>query len=227
MSFLRFLATHLLKFAFRVLCQVDYGDSLERVPPRGPLILVANHINFLDIPLLYTTLYPRRVAGLAKRETWKNPIVGFLLDLWGAIPVDRGRADFKAMSDAQRFLDSGGMLAITPEGTRSGDGKLRRGRGGVVAIALHAGAAILPIGHSGLEHFWANAKALRRTKVRVRVGEPFTIALGDEKFGHGLRAEVTDEIMREIAALLPAANRGAYAEPDPEPRRRRYLRPAS
>lgn len=227
MSFLRFIVTYCLKFVFRALCRVDYGDSLERVPGRGPLILVANHINFLDIPLLYTSLYPRRLVGLAKRETWKNPFLGFLFDVWGAIPVDRGRADFKGMSEARRFLDSGGILAITPEGTRSGDGRLRRGRAGAVAIALHSGAALMPIGHSGLESFWSNAKALRRTRVRVRIGEPFAIEPGDELPGHAVRAEMTDEIMREIAALLPEANRGAYADPRPEPRRRRYLRPLS
>lgn len=225
MSFLRFLATRILQLLFRAVCRVDFGDTLERVPDRGPLILVANHVNFMDIPLLYTSLYPRRLAGMAKSETWRNPFLGFLLDVWGAIPVDRGRADFAAMSAARRFLGSGGILAITPEGTRSGDGALRRGRAGVVTIALQADAAIMPIGHSGLERFWDNAKALRRTRVRVRAGEAFRIELGGESPGHAARAELADEIMREIAALLPEANRGAYAEPAPEPGRRRYLRP--
>jgi 1-acyl-sn-glycerol-3-phosphate acyltransferase len=227
MSFIRFAVTLILKFVFRSLCRVDYHDTLDKFPRKGPLIMVANHINFLDIPFLYTSLYPRRLVGLVKRETWKNPAVGFLLDIWGSIPVSRGRSDVESLKEAKRALDSGKILVIAPEGTRSGDGILRRGRPGVVAIALHANAPILPVGHFGLERFWENAKKLRRTRVSVRAGAPFRIDSGGAIVGHALRSEISAEIMQEIAALLPEANRGAYADPDPASAPRRYLRPLS
>lgn len=227
MSFARYAITRVIGWLFRAVCRVDFGRELEKIPAEGPLILVANHINFMDIPLLYTSLYPRRLVGVAKRETWKNPAIGFLLDLWGAIPVSRGQTDVEALKEAGRALATRKILVIVPEGTRSGDGKLRRGHAGVVSIALHSGAAILPVAHYGLERFWPNAKRLRRTRVGVRVGQPFLIDSGGAQVGHRLRSEIAAEIMRRIAALLPERNRGAYADPDPLTLPPRYLRTLS
>ena len=133
-----------------VLCRVD-GDQVSKVPATGPLILVTNHVSFLEIPVLHSRLRPRRVLGLAKAEAWKNPLVGWLFDLWGAIPVRRGEADLAALRKCLDVLREGAILVIAPEGTRSRHGRLQRGHSGVVTLALRSGAPILPLAFYGGE----------------------------------------------------------------------------
>jgi 1-acyl-sn-glycerol-3-phosphate acyltransferase len=224
MSFIRFLLTFVIKFAFWCLCRIADSDELSKMPKTGPLIMVSNHINFLDIPFVYTALYPRKLVGMAKSETWKNPLIGLMLDIWGAMPIERDTSDILGLKTASEVLKAGKILVITPEGTRSRDGRLRRGHQGVVSIAVHNKATIVPVGHYGLERFWRNFKGLRRTRLGFRIGRPFVIDVKGVTVTHGLRAEITTEIMREIAKLLPERNRGNYADPRPEGLENRYLR---
>ncbi len=223
MSFLRLILTLFIRFCVWALCRVEFGDELSKLPRRGPYILAANHINFMDIPLVYTSLYPRPLIGMAKKETWDNPLIGTLLNIWGAMPVDREHADLGAMKGAAQVLKRGKILVMTPEGTRSGDGRLRKGRAGAIAIAVHAGVPIIPVAHFGLERFWGNLRRLRRTRVGVRVGEPLRVELGEAKLSHNLRSELATELMLEISALLPPKYRGYYADPPPETLSRPHL----
>ena len=80
----------------------------------GPLIQVSNHINFLEIPVLYTHLQPRRITTLAKAETWDNPVLGYLFDMGDGIPLHRGEADVGAIRRALGVLAAGEILAIAP-----------------------------------------------------------------------------------------------------------------
>jgi 1-acyl-sn-glycerol-3-phosphate acyltransferase len=210
---LRFAVTYLLRGALSLLCRVDHR-SLSSIPRRGPLIIVTNHINFLEVPLIYAFLYPRRVIGLAKRETWKNPLLGFLGNLWEAIPLDRGKSDIQALTKANEILKRGGILAIAPEGTRSGDGRLQRGHPGVVTIASISGAPIIPLAHWGGERFWPNLRSLRRTRVIMRAGTPFRLDGDGRRITHELRAELADGVMNRISILMPRKYRGAYPEPE-------------
>jgi 1-acyl-sn-glycerol-3-phosphate acyltransferase len=193
-----------------VLCRVDAPD-LGHVPSRGPLIVVANHINFIEIPVLYTRLLPRPMTSLAKSETWDNPFLGRLFDLWQVIPLERDSADRAALSAALDYLDKGYILAVAPEGTRSGDGRLQRGNPGVTFLALHSNAPILPIVYYGSELLWSKLRRLRRTDFHIRVGQPFFLDLGNARPSRRTRSLMTDEIMYQMAALLPPQYRGAYA----------------
>jgi 1-acyl-sn-glycerol-3-phosphate acyltransferase len=193
-----------------VLCRVDAPD-LDRVPSRGPLIVVANHINFIEIPVLYTRLLPRPMTSLAKSETWDNPFLGWLFDLWRVIPLERDSADRAALSAALDYLDKGYILAVAPEGTRSGDGRLQRGNPGVTFLALHSNAPILPIVYYGSERLRDNLRRLRRTDFHIRVGQPFFLDTGGARPSRRTRGLMTDEIMYQMAALLPPHYRGAYA----------------
>ena len=85
-----------LKRVTRLLCRVD-DHQLARIPPAGPLILVSNHINFIEVPLVYTHLLPRPVTGFAKAETWNNPAMAYLFNLWKAIPLRRGEPDLRGL----------------------------------------------------------------------------------------------------------------------------------
>jgi 1-acyl-sn-glycerol-3-phosphate acyltransferase len=187
-------------------------EQLARVPDQGPLIVVANHINFLEVPLLYTHLLPRPVTGFAKVENWDNPAMGALFDLWGAIPLNRGEADTAAIRHALTALEAGHILAVAPEGTRSGDGQLQRGHPGVVFLALRSGVPLQPVVYYGGEHFWPNLSRLRRTDFYFVVGQPFHLDAGETKVTSQVRQQMADEIMYQIAALLPPPYRGIYAD---------------
>jgi 1-acyl-sn-glycerol-3-phosphate acyltransferase len=200
-----------LKHLIRLLCRVD-DAQLAQVPARGPLILVANHINFLEVPVLYTRLQPRPVTGFAKAETWDNPALRRLFDLGGGIPLRRGQADVAAFRRAVVLLKKGHILAVAPEGTRSNDGRLRRGHPGVVTLALRSGAPLLPIVHYGGEALRHNLTRLRRTDFYIAVGRPFYLDASNVQVTRQVRRHMTDEIMCQVAALLPPVYRGYYAD---------------
>jgi len=197
----------------RLLCRV-YKDQLEKVPTRGPLILLTNHINFLEIPVLHTHLRPRPVTGFAKAESWDNFIIGFLFNLWGAIPIRRGEADMRALRQGLAALKEGYILAIAPEGTRSGHGRLQRGHPGVAMMALQSGAPLLPLVFYGGEKLKRNLSRLRRTPFHIVVGPPFHLHTDGVKVRREIRKQMTDEVMYQLAALLPPAYRGHYANLD-------------
>jgi 1-acyl-sn-glycerol-3-phosphate acyltransferase len=205
------VVTSAIHGALRTLCQVD-DEQLARIPDRGPLILVANHINFLEVPLLYTHLQPRPLAGFAKAETWDSAALGALADLWDAIPLRRGEPDLVALRQALEALEAGHILTLSPEGTRSGDGQLQRGYPGVAFLALRSGASLVPVAHYGGEYFWRNLRHLRRTDFNIVVGEVFTLTANGEPVTGAMRQQMADEVMYQLAALLPPAYRGAYAD---------------
>lgn len=219
-SIYRWFMNSVIRLGMVILCRVDKSD-LHKVPPQGPLILVTNHINSLEVPLLFVHLQPRKMIGLAKIETWNNKFMGWLFDLWDAIPVSRGEADLEAIRACLEALKTGDILAIAPEGTRSYNGHLQRGQPGISLIALRAGVSILPMAHWGGEAFSENVKKFKRTDFQVRVGKPFSLDANGEKVNGEVRQAMADEIMCQIAGLLPEEYRGEYADCKSPPK---YLR---
>lgn len=193
-----------------ILCRVN-ADQLSEVPSAGPLIIISNHINFLDVPVLYTRLLPRPITGFAKIETWDSRPMAYLFSLWEAIPIRRGQADTNAMRLGLEALRAGKILAIAPEGTRSGHGKLNQGQPGVVTVALRSNAPLLPIVYYGNEAFSSNIRRLKRTDFHIRVGKPFKINTFGQKVTHQVRHQIIDEIMYQLAAMLPPEYRGCYS----------------
>jgi len=206
----RSLLAWMIRTGTSALCRIDTGP-LADVPECGPLILVMNHINSLEVPLLSAYLQPRPMTGVAKVETWANPLMGWLFDQWEAIPIKRGEADVVAVRRALAVLAGGGILAVAPEGTRSYNGRLLRARPGVVTLALHSGAPILPVAHWGGEKFGGNLRRMRRTDFHIRVGRPFRLIDVRARLSHAVRQKMVDEIMVELAALMPEFYRGEYA----------------
>jgi len=195
-----------------IVCRVD-EEQLKRIPWRGPLIIVANHINFIETPLLFVRLRPRPVTGFAKAEWWRNAFVRRLFDMWEAIPLRRGEGDVEAFHQAFKALDDGKIMVLAPEGTRSGTGQLKRGQPGVALLALRSGAPILPLGLYGYEDLWRNMLRFRRTDFRVAIGRPFRTRPVSGRVTSEIRQEIADQIMVQIAALLPEPYRGEYADP--------------
>lgn len=210
-----------IRLGTSIVCRIE-GAELAQVPLSGPLILAVNHINSLEVPLLFAHLQPRHLIGLAKTETWDNKFMGWLFDLWESIPIRRGEADLEAIRRCLAALSAGDILGVAPEGTRSYDGKLLSGQPGIVLIALHSGVPILPVAHWGGENFQKNIKHLKRTSFHIRVGKAFTLDANGEKMHGKVRQAMVDEIMYQIAILMPEEYRGQYANCTPPPQN--YLR---
>jgi len=222
MSLSFWVVTNTIKGVTHLLCSVN-TEQICKVPAHGPLILVCNHINFLDVPLVFCHLQPRPVTGFAKVETWNNPWMAALFNLWGGIPIRRGEADCVALRAGLEALKRGKILTITPEGTRSGDGCLLQGHPGVVMLALHSGAPLLPLVYWGNERFHSNLRRLRRTPFHVRVGQLFRLDDHGERVTHTVRQAMTDEMMCQLAALLPPEYHGFYAGKQPTTTYLRFL----
>ncbi len=210
------LVTPVIRAIFSVLCRID-SQELEKVPKNGPAIVVLNHINFLDAPVIYACLFPRPAIGIAKQETWNNPLFAFLGNVWEAIPLNRNGVDRAALDRAHEALKQGKILVLAPEGTRNPLGTLQQGHPGVVSIALRSGAPIIPLGHTGAQDFWTNMKRFKRTKFHIRVGQPFYLdASGDPSVAktgttREKRRKMADEIMKRIALVLPEWQHGVYS----------------
>src|SRR4030042_5359656 len=206
------LLTYLvMRFVLFVICNVD-KKALKSVPFQGPMILIGNHVNSLDVLAALAFSYPRKIFFFVKKETFETPFLRFLFNTWGSIPVDRGTADFKALNKAVGVLNQGHFFAIAPEGTRTKDGRLIRAHAGVVLIALKSKAAIMPIVQYGEEKLSENIKKLRRTKVTMQVGAPYMICPGSTYPDKEERQLIADEIMYQMAKLLPAEYRGYYSD---------------
>ena len=211
MSLAHWVVTYSIKGVLRIACRV-HDDHLTRVPKHGPLILVCNHINSLEVPLMYTHLQPRKITGFAKSETWDNPVMGMLFDLWGAIPLQRGEADVEAIKRGLKALDEGKIVVIAPEGTRSGHGRLQQAYAGVVVMALRSGAPLLPLVYYGGEQLNENLRKLRRTDFYISVGEMFHLEPGDVKVDRQVRQQMLEEVMYQLAGLIPENYRGVYSD---------------
>lgn len=208
--------TIVVRLILRLLCRVE-ADELDGLPRNVPYIIVVNHVNFLEVPILYTFIAPRIAPGklysLIKVETWKNPFLRFLAGIWYAIPIRRGVSDFAAFRAASRALAERNVLILAPEGTRSGDGVLRRGHPGAVLLALHNQVPVYPVAHVGGHLLYHNLRRLRRTSFRFRVGEPFRVDVPrGTRLRSSLRREITDEMMGRLAALLPREQRGEHLQ---------------
>lgn len=184
----------------------------EHVPASGPLIVVSNHISHFDAPLL-VALLPWPIESIAVADLWQVPVTGWLLRLYGAIPLRRGEGDRAALRAALDVLSRGRVLGIAPEGRIALGSALERPQPGAAYLALRCGAPLLPVGIAGAERVLENIKRRRRTEVTVRIGAPFVLSPTEGPRRERL-TRASDEIMEHIAALLPAAYQGVYAGTD-------------
>ena len=207
-----------IKAILSTFLKVD-DSEVERIPMQGPLILATNHINSLDAPVGFSHLHPRPLTAFVKVETWDNLFMKFLFDAWDAIPIKRGEVDFEAFRLAEEALKQKKIIIVAPEGTRSRHGRLNKGYPGIVLLAIRTGVPILPVVFYGNENL--KLKIAKRTNMVIKVGEPFTLNANGASMSREVRTQMTDEIMYEIARLLPEKNRGVYA--DVEKNKREFL----
>jgi 1-acyl-sn-glycerol-3-phosphate acyltransferase len=203
----------LLAPAFRTLLDLEV-HGVDRVPRCGPCLLVFNHLSNLD-PHLILTLLPRRdVTGLVAASYRERAIPRILVEASGGIWIRRDTTDRAALKAALLLLAEGWLVGIAPEGGRSPDGLMRRGKDGAAYLAIRSGAPVLPVGVDGTDRVLPELRRGRRARVRVRFGSPFrpeSPFLAISACRQKGREAVTQEIMARIALLVPDERRGAYA----------------
>ncbi|WP_131747461.1 lysophospholipid acyltransferase family protein [Frankia sp. Cppng1_Ct_nod] len=195
-------------------------EGLESVPEQGPAILASNHLSFSD-HLFLPLVVPRRVTFLAKSDYFTSPgIKGWLQRLFfsgsGQLPIDRsgGAASDAALRTGVRVLQHGRLLGIYPEGTRSPDGRLYRGKIGVARMALESKVPVIPVAMIGTFEVQPPGKAIPKVRrVGIRIGRPLDFSryegMADDRF---VLRSMTDEIMYELMALSGQEYVDMYAQ---------------
>jgi 1-acyl-sn-glycerol-3-phosphate acyltransferase len=204
------LMTRLLRLVVQIFGRYEVVGA-ERVPAAGGLLVVSNHLNLTDPPLVGAAV-PRRIRFMAKQELFDARPFGIAIKLFGAFPVRRFEGDLKALRTAEQLLRDGEAIGMFPEGHRSRGKGLLEPFPGTALIALRSGATILPVAVTGTEAVRTPLVLLRNPHLKVVIGEPFTLPAPVRVNSAAVR-EGTDEIMRRIAALLPPRYRGVYSDP--------------
>jgi 1-acyl-sn-glycerol-3-phosphate acyltransferase len=203
-------ACFILRVFLRLCTRLEI-KGLDNIPQGGPLLVAFNHLAHLDAALVLPFL-PQPVEGVALEDLYHVPVTGQLLRLYGTIPVHRDQFDREVIRRALQALAEGKMLALAPEARQSLTGALEQARQGVAYLALRSGAPILPVADTGTETVPSDLKRLRRPRLTVTFGEVIITPPRASKPQAQRQqvAELTDEIMYRIAAMLPPEYRGVY-----------------
>jgi 1-acyl-sn-glycerol-3-phosphate acyltransferase len=196
-------------------------EGRDKVPADGAVIFASNHLSFID-SVAIPVAAPRPVHFLAKSSYFEGRgIAGAakksFFEAIGAIPVRRGagQAALDALDQQRRLLEDGLAVALYPEGTRSTDGRLYKGRTGVAFLALQTGAPVVPVGLIGTDKVMPKGAKLPSMKERitVRFGDPIDVSIHGAANSGRARRLATDEIMAGIHALSGQELAGVYNEP--------------
>lgn len=185
-------ARGIFKFYAKFIMRVEV-NGIENIPESGPLVVMSNHISFLDPPLI-GAIMPRKIHYMAKAELFKNKFIGAIFKKLGAFPLKRGTGDSRAFRKAIKILRNDEVLGIFPEGTRYPEGSPGEPHSGSVMIAIMAKSPILPIAIKNIK---------RKGRPKVIIGEPLFL---EEYYGKKLQKEerekVANQVMSEIISLL-------------------------
>jgi 1-acyl-sn-glycerol-3-phosphate acyltransferase len=187
-------------------------EGEDRVPRFGPAIVTPNHLSFID-PFFVALMMTRRMTFIGKAEYWDSWKTRWFFELGGGIPVRRDDSIMAqgSLEAGERLLQRGDLLGIFPEGTRSPDGRLYKGKTGGARMALRVGCPIIPAGLQGTARVLPkDASVPRLARVTVRFGKPRLVPEAAQHDSHVLR-EFTDDLMHEIASLSGQEYRHRYA----------------
>jgi 1-acyl-sn-glycerol-3-phosphate acyltransferase len=200
---------------FRPLLNILFSwkvEGRENIPLTGPLILVANHVHLLD-PFFLIFRFPRWINFMAKEELFHSPFLRPWLRWAGSLSIRRRGKIIekqKILKSARDALEKGLILGMFPEGGRSNDGKLRKGKPGSAVIASKANVPLLPVGIVGTDKISGISWLWKRPRIFVNIGKPFKLPPNSSRISKSQMQLLTTQLMREIAALLPPEYQGAY-----------------
>ncbi|GAA1529409.1 1-acyl-sn-glycerol-3-phosphate acyltransferase [Microbacterium ginsengiterrae] len=196
-------------------------EGRDKVPTEGAVIFASNHLSFID-SIAIPVAAPRPVHFLAKSSYFEGhgfsgKVKKSFFESIGAIPVRRGagQAALDALDQQRQLLDEGLAVALYPEGTRSTDGRLYKGRTGVAFLALQTGAPVVPVGLIGTDKVMPRGAKVPSLKERitVRFGDPIDVTVHGPATSGRARRLATDQIMAAIHALSEQELAGVYNEP--------------
>jgi 1-acyl-sn-glycerol-3-phosphate acyltransferase len=199
----------------RLLLNIPFSwkvEGRENIPLTGPLILITNHVHLLD-PFFLLFSSPRWINFMAKEELFRSPFLRPWLRWAGSVSISRrGKVSDKQkmLRSSRDVLENGLILGMFPEGGRSRDGKLRKGKPGSAVIASKTNVPILPIGIAGTDKIKGISWLWKRPHIVINIGKPFKLPPNDSKMSKSQMQLLTTQLMKEIAALLPLEYQGDY-----------------
>lgn len=195
---------------YHLIADIEFFGA-ENIPAQGGVIIATNHIGRLDIPLLFINPTRPDITALVTDKYQNHPFFHWYATVSGGIWIDRTRADFSAFRQAIDALKDGRSLGIAPEGTRSATGRLIEAKSGTALIAIRTGMPVVPVAITGTGTAVAQLMRLQRPHVVARFGKPLIPPPLTRDNREGVLQRFTDEIMCQIAAMLPTDMHGFYA----------------
>lgn len=186
-------------------------EGVEAIPPNGPAIIAPNHLSLLD-PFFITLVVPRFITFIGKAEYFDAWQTRMLMEMAGVIPVRREDPAQSSLDAGMRVLRAGNLLGIFPEGTRSPDGRLYKGKTGAARMAVEVGCPVLPTGLIGTMQVMPKEAKLPGLgpRVTVKFGRPLSVPPEAKEDARVLRT-FTDQLMQEIGCLSGQEYRHRYA----------------
>jgi 1-acyl-sn-glycerol-3-phosphate acyltransferase len=208
-----FVISRICKPVFHILFSWKV-EGKENIPLTGPLILITNHVNLFD-PFFLIFSFPRWINFMAKEELFRSPFLRPWLRWAGSLSINReGKVGEKQkmLKSARDALEKGLILGMFPEGGRSHDSKLKKGKSGSAVIASKTNVPVLPVGIVGTDKIKGISWLWKRPRIVVNIGKPFKLPPASGKMSKSQMELLTTQLMREIAALLPPEYQGAYGK---------------
>ena len=200
----------LVDSVFHLIARIEFVGA-EKVPAQGGIIMATNHMSRLDIPLLFLNPTRPDITALVTDKYQQYWFFRWFTRTAEGIWIDRTKADFTAFRQAAEVLKAGKALGIAPEGTRSTTGSLLEAKSGTALLAMRTGFPVVPVAITGTESAVSHFKHLRRPRLVTYFGQPIPPPPLTRDDRDAALQRYTDEIMCQMAALLPPQYHGFYA----------------
>ena len=202
----------IVRFLMKIIADIEV-HGMEKLPV-GNVIIAANHLGRLDTAALLCILDREDIIMPVAEKYKDHPLYGAIGRAANAVWLNRFEADYSALRQILERMKQGGLLVIAPEGTRSKSEALQQAKMGVAFLASKSGYPVLPVAVTGTEDrlILENLKRFRRSKISATAAELMYIDISKGKGREEAMRQVTDEIMCQIAALLPEKYHGVYAD---------------
>jgi 1-acyl-sn-glycerol-3-phosphate acyltransferase len=185
--------------------------GVENIPATGGVLIATNHLSRMDIPVLFMIPNRPEMTALVTTKYLQHPLIRWFIVSAKGIWLDRDTADFSAFRSARKALDEGKALGISPEGTRSKTGLLQEGKPGAALLALRAQVPIVPVAITGTKGSFKKTITFQHPSISAEFGPLIHTPVLDRNNREEQLNNLTEEIMCQIAVMLPEGTRGFYA----------------